>query len=323
MRPDHARAQPVTDHTEPVVHAGLTTQRAAWPVERAASADGAEGFRRALLLEHDALRAALAAAPRPARERLTALAAELYDLLRTPIFPKGSYKAVAETLVHATGGTSRLHLHGVLASPTAALELPAFLRCAGLFEHYGCAPRLTLWLVRWENLVETRDQDAAARARAFAWQVQRVSEAARQAGYAEAVTPIDVEVDTSVGEIIYPLDFSRWSRRIAVALQEPRAADPALGRDLAWSRDFYARQASLSRLGQEQVLLDLAIRRAVGQRVSEQCGADGDERADGTVLLLTSELHKRFLPCYGASTPILNIDLRRCAAEATSAAKTA
>ncbi len=276
-----------------------------------------DGFQRALLLEQHAWHDALSAVPRPLRERVTALAAELYALLRTPIFPKGRYRALAEALVSAaSSGDASLDLHCVLASPTAEAEIGAFMACAAAFKRCGFAPRVTLLMVQWENLVDARCRDELSRARAFARQTWVVAEAARQAGFAGAVVPVRVEIDVASGEIAQPCDFRASWDLVVQALDAPRRADPALARDLAWCTDFYARQHSLRQLGERQVLLDLAIRRAVGARVPAV-----DAAAPGRMpLLVTSELHKRFLPCYGADVPILNIDTRAWPARAAKSA---
>jgi hypothetical protein len=86
-----------------------------------------------------------------------------------------------------------------------------------------------------------------------------------------------------------------------------------------WSTGFYARQVSLRRLGEKQALLDLALRRASGHRVSVEHVSL--RHRDGSVLaLLTAERHKRLLPCYAASVPILNLATgERMGAASTSA----
>ena len=142
-----------------------------------------DGFQRALLLEQGAWHDALSTAPTVARERLTGLAAELYAALRTPIFPKGSYRAVAGALVDAAVQEDRaVDLQCILASPTADVEVGAFLACAALFRRHGVTPRVTLLLVQWENLIDVSGLDVSTRARTFARQVCTVTEAARQSG---------------------------------------------------------------------------------------------------------------------------------------------
>lgn len=280
------------------------------PADRRDASAAVDGFQRALDLEHDALCAMLSAAQPRAQERLTRLIADLYAILRTPIFPKRAYLSFGDALLNATASEGHsVKLYGVLASTTADKETSSFLRCAAIFRRYGFTPRVRLLLVRWENLVDIRRQDLGTRAHSFAQQVRSATEQARYAGFAEAITPIDVEIDAESAEILYPADVGAWSRRVTAAMREPRHACPSLARDVTWSRDFYARQTSLSQLGEEQALLDLAIRRAVGQRLSaaQESEAQGDSVVSA---LITSELHKRFLACYAASLPILNIDVR-------------
>jgi hypothetical protein len=175
-----------------------------------------------------------------------------------------------------------------------------------IFRRHGFTPQVRLLLLQWDNLVEMHHQDARRRTRAFARHVRAVTEAARHAGLVDAVIPVEIEVDAETAEILSPADFRDWSHRVLAAVHEPGSACPALVRDVVWSTGFYARQVSLSRLGEKQALLDLALRRASGHRVSAEHASH--RHRDGSVLaLLTAERHKRLLPCYAASVPILNL----------------
>ncbi len=281
------------------------------PGEQVVVPPSGDGFQEALRADQRALRDALTACPRRAQERLRPFVDEVYDLLRTPIFPRGSYRALAAALVDAVeGGDNRVCLYGVLASPTAMAEIGPFVKCADIFRRCGFAPRPRFLLVQWENLIESREVSPAVRARRFAQQVLTVSQAAQHAGFGHAVLPIAVELDVASGLMLHPPALRDWSQRIALAVGEPRNACPADARDVAWSTRFYARQRSLSRLGEQQALLDLAIRRAVGEHISAQHA--GEARPG---IMITSELHKRFLPCYAASLPILNLDVRATTAQ--------
>jgi hypothetical protein len=281
-----------------------------------------DGFQQALILEQQALCDVLSIAPHLAQERLIPLIADLYPLLRTPIFPKHGYRALAAALVTTVlSDDNGVHLRGVLASPTAETELNCFLDCATIFRRHGFTPHIRLLLVQWDNLVEMRHEDARWRTRAFARRVRAVTEAVQHAGLANAVIPVEVDVDAETAEILSPADFRDWSHRVLAAVHEPSTACPALVRDVVWSTGFYARQVSLHRLGEKQALLDLALRRASGHRVSAEHVSL--RHRDGSVLaLLTAERHKRLLPCYAASVPILNLatGARRGAASTSAVA---
>jgi hypothetical protein len=288
--------------------------------EHTSTPPSVDGFQRALILEQRALCDALSIAPHRVQERLIPLIADLYSLLRTPIFPKRGYQALAAALVTTVlGDDNGVHLRGVLASPTAETELNNVVDCARIFRRHGFMPHVRLLLVQWDNLVEMRHQDARWRTRAFARCVRAVTEAARLAGLADAVIPVEVDVDAETAEILSPADFRDWSHRVLAAVHEPGGACPALVRDVVWSTGFYARQVSLRRLGEKQALLDLALRRASGHRVSAEHVSL--QHQDGSVLaLLTAERHKRLLPCYAASVPILNLATgERTGAASTSA----
>jgi hypothetical protein len=175
-----------------------------------------------------------------------------------------------------------------------------------IFRRHGFTPHVRLLLVQWDNLVEMRHQDARRRIRAFARCVRTVTEATRHAGLADAVIPVEVDVDAETAEILSPADFCDWSRRVLTAVHEPGRACSSLVRDVVWSAGFYARQVSLRRLGEKQALLDLALRRASGHRASAE-HVSGRHRDGSVIALLTAERHKRLLPCYAAPVPILNL----------------
>src|SRR5205807_2130624 len=144
---------------------------------------------------------------------------------------------------------------------------PTYLRAAALFAAAGFTPRLTLLLVRWETLRTARGQEAAYRAAAYARAVHAVTGACVRAGFPDAVTPLELEAEVDSGAICRPAGAALWSHLVRDACANPRAM-PSLRRDVGWSTAFYVRQDSLAWLGPEQALLDLAIRRTVGERVS-------------------------------------------------------
>jgi hypothetical protein len=299
-----ARARAVTSRHEPAEDSSTLLER---PLAPASSVDG---FRRSLLLEQQALCETLTIARPCIREKLQSLIENLYAMLRTPIFPKGTYRALGESLVRAIDNRdTTIHLRGVLASPTAAVEVESFLRCAAIFAQHGFMPDLTLLLVRWDNLVDLQRQSSRALTHAFQEQVHAITAQTRRAGFMDAVIPVNVDIDAHTTDVRYPLDVRDWSHRIARAARALRTTDTALTRDVAWTRGFYARQASLNHLGEGQALVDLALRRAIGQRISQDY-LSRPRVEDEVFLLVTSELHKRFLPCYDAAAPILNIETR-------------
>jgi hypothetical protein len=125
------------------------------------------------------------------------------------------------------------------------------------------------------------------------------------------VQPVEIGMDLERGELRQPGDAALVYRQVVAAQSDLATAEPGLGRDLAWLTGFYERQASLRRLGLQQPLVDLTLRRYVGGRFSSEAKATtADGSTPGPALfMLTSELHKRFLNCYSATVPILNVSL--------------
>lgn len=261
-------------------------------------------FDRALEHDRDAalsmLRTELAQPDRAAE--LAQLLTDVYGLLRTPVHPHhhGRDVVAAEVARAAREGADPLILRGVLASPTAQSELPFFLRLAGLFRA-RLPTRLEFLLVRWE------DYDAPGDEGAF----RRIVEGARQAvddgGWPrDAVEPVDVR-SAQPGEppVTAPDDFALAWREVEHAAAGRATLTPRLTHDLKWIRGFYERQLSLREHGDRQPLFDLALRRGIGRRLSPA------EAESSQPLIIASELHHRFLPCYDASVPILDVDVTR------------
>jgi hypothetical protein len=267
-----------------------------------APGQAAADFERARVHDRDATIEALRA-ELGGFESVTALSQLLIDvfgLLRTPVHPRHrGRRAVASTLAEvALGAREPLTLRGVLASPTAEEELPFFLRLAGLFRE-RVSTHLGFLLVRWENL------DAPLGVDAFGSAVSSVRRTIAEAGWSEAdVDPVEIETaELCAPPIVAPGDFADAWSEVDHAARGHAGDDGQLVRDVAWITAFYERQRSLSKHGGRQPLFDLAVRRGIGKRLR------GQAMGTGHTLMLASELHHRFLPCYDAAFPILDVDV--------------
>lgn len=280
-------------------------------VQSPAQEGGEADFLRALTEEQQALRQLLREQQAP--PNLLALSEDLYPRLRGPVHPKRAYKELADALLATSRSSRPVRLRAVLASPTAVAEVPSFLATAQIFVRHGLPVELRALLVRWENLIDSESTAGALRDERFQGQLAAVQRAFTKHGFdPAAVEPVDIGLDLAGGELRHPCDAALVYRQVAEARSDLATAEPGLGRDLAWLTGFYERQASLRRLGLQQPLVDLALRRYVGGRFSHEAKASTatDGAAPGPALfMLTSELHKRFLNCYSASVPILNISL--------------
>lgn len=264
---------------------------------------GGDDFQRALTREQNALRELLDAARPESGERNASLTAGLYRAMRSPVFPKKGYVPLANALAACFSQSRALRLRGVLASPTAIHEVPFFLKAADTFRKHGLAVDLRFLMVRWENFVDVHDQPLDQRASTFEAQVSEVRATVARHEWSEAVVePIDVAVGNGNQTLRAPRDFEESIARLEAGAKDMSALPPRVSKDLLWITGFYARQASLHRLGEFQPRLDLAMRRAIGRRFSAETG--------GPAVMLTSELNKRFLPCYDAALPMMNINVR-------------
>jgi hypothetical protein len=235
-------------------------------------------------------------------EEIAQLLADIYELLRTPIHPHhhGRDLVAAEVARAAREGADALTLRGVLASPTAHSELPFFLRLAELFRA-RLPTRLEFLLVRWDDADDPADEEG----------FHRIAEGVRRTvddgGWPpDAVEPVDVQ-SARPGEppVTAPDDFALAWREVEHAAAGGSTPVPRLDHDLKWITGFYERQRSLRRHGDRQPLFDLALRRGIGRRLSRR------EPESPQPLIIASELHHRFLPCYDASVPILDVDVTR------------
>jgi hypothetical protein len=260
------------------------------------------GFQRAIESDRQGALVELLCSDAPAvpRAPLIALIDRLYAMLRSPIYPRRAGRtASVATLVAASARQLPVPLRAVLASETAENEVVGVLELVDTIARYVPA-RLELLLVRWDYLDEPSDAESFGRI------VDVVEARVERAGWPPGVVDVaHVRGDPSCPDrISSPLDFAVASREVRRAARRPDNANPRLTRDLAWVLAFYERQRSLSRHGERQPLYDLAIRRAIGRRLSAPAAGRLNP------LLVTSELHGRLLPCYAASFPILNVDVR-------------
>lgn len=275
--------------------------------ERALAADAAE-LDGAFLRCHEQADDAAQLDP-GALASLRALGAALSARLRTPLFPKKTHDALATALYRGAALAHPTEVHIVLASPTALAELDYFLNFARLFAAFGPGMALRVHLVRWENIIEVLPLGLPARASAFAALEPDIAKRIAAAGFTDwRIETIDVVAADTLDGIEAPADIVATIAAIEAARADLAAADPVLPRNLLWITGFYARQGSLQRLGPVQPLLDLALRTSVGHRVGAAHAALAGEKRGG-FLLLTSELNRRFLPCYDAGVPIANIAL--------------
>jgi hypothetical protein len=259
--------------------------------QRAIDADGA-----ALA---DAVRRRLAAAGEgdlAMRGRLEGLAIEMAWRLRSPLSPKGAHDQVCDLICASALTRSPLQLNVVLASPTACVEIDDFLAFASLLRGHGVPVALRIVLARWENWADVADLPIAVRDRMFEICLRRLSDAVCADGFRDArIQPVEITAAAALDQVRAPPHYAEVLAEVQAVAGGEVSNKPQLANDVAWISGFYARQRSLARLGPNQALFDLAMRRAIGKSVS------------GPGLLLTSELNQRFLACYRANVPIANI----------------
>ena len=230
--------------------------------------------------------------------RSTTVVDEIHTRLRSPIHPRSVGR---EQLVHTTRRRRRhnvpRHVAVVLAAPTAERELPGFLGLARALQGHLWV-RLEPLLVRWSDLNHPISDHEFQRVAAslhtmLAQGKPGHARAGRHPRGGDHRLTIDAPIDVAAAQ-------QEVTRAIAHGTTDQRLLD-----DLAWIHTFHTRHDSLSDSDShpDQPLLDLAIRRAIGRRLSA-CWVD-----DTHTVAATSEPHRRFLPCYATSTTILNLRL--------------
>lgn len=225
---------------------------------------------------------------------------QMYRRLRTPVFPKKYNKTLVNSIHKAYSGEKKLSIRGILASPTAKEEIPFFLRVMKIFESHHTFCDFELLLVRWDYLNSPQSKED------FEKTVESVKDCITLYGYSRNilnVVDINVEIDSEKAE--GPANFKEWFNKINIADQQDINISKDLNTDLIWITQFYNRQKSLQDLGKKQALFDLAIRRYVGDRFSNEFM--NSKNSETPFLILTSELNRRFLKCYRTTLPIANI----------------
>ncbi|MDO6414142.1 hypothetical protein Q4F19_07095 [Sphingomonas sp. BIUV-7] len=151
--------------------------------------------------------------------------------------------------------------------------------------------------------------DLPTRAATFAAIERFVADRLARAGFADHVlSTVDVAAADPIGAADAPRDVMEAIKCVETAVSDLGSADPSISRNLLWITGFYARQASLQKLGAAQPLIDLAIRTSIGRRVGDVYRRMSLPARHGFVLL-TSELNGRFVQCYDDGMPIANIAL--------------
>ena len=229
------------------------------------------------------------------RRALATVVDEIHTRLRSPIHPRSvGREQLVDALVAGVVHNVPLTLPVVLAAPTAERDLPCFLGLARVLQSHL---RITLepLLIRWSNLNHPISDHEFERVAASldTMLAQGGNQATLELADIRAAATDRVTIDA-------PIDVAAAHQEVTDAIAHG-ATDQCLLDDLAWIHAFYARHDSFSDSHADQPLLDLAIRRAIGRRLSAG-------RADNThTVAATSELHRRFLPCYATNTTILNL----------------
>lgn len=233
------------------------------------------------------------------RRALTTVISEIHARLHSPIHPRiVGREQLVHTLIAGVADNVPVTLRIVLAAPSAERELPGFLELARALQGH-LRVRLEPLLVRWSDLNHPISDH----------EFQRVAASLHtmlaQGGNQATLELADIRAAaTDRATIDAPIDVAAAQQEVTRAIAHG-TTDQRLLDDLAWIHTFHTRHDSLSDSDShpDQPLLDLAIRRAIGRRLSAG-------RVDNThTIAATSEPHRRFLPCYATSTTILNLRL--------------
>ncbi|SHO56680.1 hypothetical protein [Vibrio quintilis] len=227
---------------------------------------------------------------------------DMYDCLHSKIHPKNCHKKFVDIIISSIDRTHScpLKLVCVLASPTATKEILFFLNFISIFNRYGINVTVDFLLIRWEYCRESQEYSTLYMNKKFKIQTEEIKKIITQKDSKNyQLSVIEIKQDNYTGEILGPELF----RDSYLELTQLPLEDKKRARDLDWIKNFYSRQHSLSRLGVEQAILDLAIRRGIGRYIEEAFRPEPG-------ILLTSELNARMLKCYNTNTVITNLSLR-------------
>jgi hypothetical protein len=244
-------------------------------------------------------------------EKYANLIEEVYECLRSKIFPKKRYRSLAEFLDSAATkpSSNNISIRAVLASPTALKELPYFINYANIYKKYGFNIDLKFFMVRWEYLNEAQSLDQPTLDSIYQEQSLDVKKALINKGWEDAeLIPVNTEIDFPTGKVTSPSDFHDCNHEVMSA-KSTLPPNTRLSSDINWVENFYNKQDSLQTLGKEQAFCDLVIRRAIGKRISEEYSAFAANK-NHYYMMLTSELNGRFLRCYDTLATIHNLSMR-------------
>lgn len=228
---------------------------------------------------------------------------------------KSKTKNNNETITALIGAAERPDKSGiivVLASPTAEREITDFVSVSNTIRENLAVTDLDIVLVRWENLRNQNVQTDIDRQNEFRRVTDSVQSFLKRSAWEDCrVHKIDIYSPIQ-GIISSPPGFASMAERISRIEKDRNLVDQSditLADDIRWTKEFYAKQESLGKLGNQQPLHDLTIRAELGRAMSSGklwCG----QKLKPFSICLTSELTTRMTQTYRMNMANFNILVR-------------
>lgn len=236
---------------------------------------------------------------------------KLFSQLRSKIFPDNLIKKFTEDFFYTfIDKNKEINLYCVLAGTTALNELQYFVRFIEIFNLFEATLfSLHFLLVDWPDLnnISTRSNSNFLN---IVNQIDTELDEKTDRYHLHVVSCLaDRQLETPYLDLTFNEQFQHIMQLIERCDNILYRQKTDLDVDIKWITNFYDRQKSLHPLGHKQAILDLAIRRGIGAYITTK--AEVLNRINKSCFLITSELNKRFLKCYAAKVPIINITVNK------------
>lgn len=235
---------------------------------------------------------------------------DLFDHLRSKIFPDNKINQFTEKFfLSLICNNKRVEFYVVLADITARKEINFFIRFLNFFKKFTDHIVVHFLFVNWPILKHYYKNANIDKINQTYNLINKIIKQKLSTFTLDISNFLATDFPLRYNNGFFNQIFQCELKSIELCICDERLNSRkfSLETDLKWITHFYAHQRSLSHLGYNQAIFDLALRRSIGAYIDFTI--QQFSKQENACILLTSELNKRFLKCYDTKNFIINIAL--------------
>lgn len=233
----------------------------------------------------------------------------LFNHLRSKVFPERSIEQFTQDLFHGLVSRSKvLEFFCVLSDSTALKEVNYFINFVNLYKNFESSIKINFVFTYWP--IVDHNCQVVSKPTSLMDRLEQINQLLQNnVGCFDLYLASPEEGYFANADPLFFKEFQQINDQVCHCRKEAEY-DSSLMNDIQWITSFYQRQHSLCQFAPNQAIYDLCVRRALGAYVARKYETlKGGTYNDRAYFLITSELNKRFLKCYNAQSPILNISI--------------